>query len=340
MNKTVRTKIIATLGPASSTETELRKMFNAGLDVVRLNFSHGTQPEHGHRIDLVRSLNKKMRRAIKIMADLEGYRIRIGKLERARLLQRGTTYYLIQQDVAGFEHDIPFDYTGPLDRMEVGTRIFIDDGRIAVDVVEIEPKRLKVKCLVGGELKSHKGVNIPGVEFDSIGITEKDEEDIAFTVEQRVDYIAQSFVRNAQDVRAIRNKVAHRLPECRIVAKVENRQALTNIDEIIDEADIIMVARGDLGISVPIHQVPMIQKDIIHRCRMKGKLVIVATQMLESMVEEILPTRAEVSDVANAILDGATHLMLSAETAVGKHPHRVIDMMNHIIEYTEQYRRK
>lgn len=340
MNITIKTKIIATLGPASSTETELRKMFKAGLDVVRLNFSHGTQTEHGDRIDLVRSLNRKMRRAIKIMADLEGYRIRIGKLGDSILLRKGANYFFIREGVAEEEHDIPFDYSGPLDRIEVGTRIFIDDGRIAVDVVEIEPKRLNVKCLVGGELKSHKGVNIPSAEFDFIGITEKDEEDIAFAVEQGVDYIAQSFVRNAQDLRTIRNKVAHRLPGCRIVAKVENRQALTNIDEIISEADCIMVARGDLGISVPIHQVPMIQKDIIRQCRLKGKPVIVATQMLESMVEEILPTRAEVSDVANAILDGATHLMLSAETAVGKHPHRVIDMMNHIIEYTEQNRRK
>ena len=332
----VKTKIVATLGPASSSETELRKMIRNGLDIVRLNFSHGSHAAHADRISKIRSLNRKMGRAIKIMADLEGFRIRMGHLTQPVELKKGESVYLTTKEGNGNPKEIPFDYTGALELIENGVQVFVDDGRIVLEVTDREADRLYVKVTVGGVLKSRKGVNMPDVEFPFAGPTPKDRDDVEFAVSGGVDYIAQSFVRSGQDIRDVRDLVASRLPECRFVAKVENRTALQNIDGIIAESDAVMVARGDLGISVPIYQVPMIQKDIIRRCVRAGKPVIVATQMLESMVEESLPTRAEVSDVANAILDGATHLMLSAETAVGRHPYRVIDMMNKIIAYTEK----
>ena len=336
----IKTKIIATLGPTSSSETVLRKMIQNGLDIVRLNFSHGSYEEHKERIEIVRTLNRKMRRAIKIMADLEGFRIRVGRLQKPLPLNKNTRFYLTQAPDGGDEKEIPFDYHGPLDYIKKGTNIYVDDGKIVLQVESLELKRLKVKVIIGGELKSRKGVNIPEVEFDFSGLTVKDKEDIEFAVVNRVDYIAQSFVRNGQDIRDVRNIVARRLPECRFVAKVENPMALKNIEDIIAESDAVMVARGDLGISVPIYQVPMIQKVLVKQCIAAGKSVIVATQMMESMTEERIPTRAEVSDVANAILDGATHLMLSAETAVGKHPHRVVEMMNKIMSYTEAFQWK
>jgi len=332
----VRTKIIATLGPASSTETELRKMFNAGLDVVRLNFSHGTHAQHAQRIERIRILNRKMRRTIKIMADLEGYRIRIGRLPCPLQLKKHAQVYLTLQSVDENSEEVPWDYDGPLYRIKKGMHIYLDDGRIVLEALSRDDKRIKVKVLVGGVLESRKGVNMPDVTFDFAGLTSKDREDIEFAVLHSVDFIAQSFVRSGQDIRDVREIVDGRLPQCEFVSKVENRMALENIDNIIAESDVIMVARGDLGISVPIYRVPMIQKDIIKRCVQASKPVIVATQMLESMVDETIPTRAEVSDVANAILDGASHLMLSAETAVGRHPHRVVHMMNQIIRYTEE----
>ncbi len=332
----VRTKIIATLGPASSTETELRKMFNVGLDVVRLNFSHGTHAQHAQRIQRIRILNRKMRRAVKIMADLEGYRIRIGRLSCPIQLKKHAQFYLTLQPVDGNTEEVPWDYDGPLHRIKKGMCVYLDDGRIVLEVLVREEQRVKVKVLVGGMLESRKGVNMPDVTFDFEGLTPKDREDIEFAVSHNVDFIAQSFVRWGRDIRDVREVVGGRLPECRFVSKVENRKALENIDDIIAESDVIMIARGDLGISVPIFRVPMIQKDIIKRCVKASKPVIVATQMLESMVDETIPTRAEVSDVANAILDGATHLMLSAETAVGQHPHQAVEMMNQIIRYTEE----
>ena len=332
----VKTKIIATLGPASSSETVLRKMIQYGLDIVRMNFSHGSHEEHLKRIEIIRRLNRKMRRAVKVMADLEGFRIRIGRLSKPLYLKRNTQLYLTQESKSGLEEEIPFDYEGSLEKIKEDTFIYIDDGRIIFQVLAKDKKRLKVKVIVSGELKSRKGVNVPEVDFGFTGPTNKDKDDIEFAVSNGVDYIAQSFVRNGQDIRDVRDIVNNRLIDCRFVAKVENRMALKNIEDIIAESDVVMVARGDLGISVPIYQVPMIQKDIIKRCQSAAKPVIVATQMLESMIEDTIPKRAEVSDVANAILDGATHVMLSAETAVGNHPHRVVDMMNHIIKYTER----
>ncbi len=331
----VKTKIIATLGPASSSETVLRKMFVSGLDIARLNFSHATHSEHLERVKLIRILNKKMKRAIKIMQDLEGYRIRVGKLTGPLQLKKRNLFYLTQENIVGNEQEVPFDYKGSLKAIKRGTLIYIDDGKIMLEVKCVEKRRLKMKVLVSGVLKEHKGINIPGVKLDFESLTQKDKRDIEVAITHKFDYVAQSFVRKARDIKLLKNIITHRHAQCKIFAKVESRVALANIEEIINEADGIMIARGDLGICIPIYKIAVVQKEIIKICRLKEKPVIVATQMLENMTEERLPTRAEVSDVTNAILDGATHLLLSGETAVGRHPHKVVDMMNKIIKYTE-----
>jgi pyruvate kinase len=336
----VKTKIIATLGPSSSNVTMLRKMFLKGLDIVRLNFSHGTYAEHLNNIKLIRTLNKKLKRAIKIMQDLEGYRIRVGNLEKPISLKKQTLFYLTQESVVGNKKEISFDYAGSLEKVKIGTLIFIDDGKIVLEVKSREKKRLKVRVVAGGLLRENKGINIPDANLEFPGLTEKDKKDVKVAIEQKLDFVAQSFVRNAKDLKLLKSFLNPQHPECKIFAKIENRSALESLDEIINESDGIIVARGDLGICIPIYKVPVVQKEIVKKCYLKGKPVVVATQMLESMTEELLPTRAEVSDVANAILDGATHLLLSGETAVGKHPHKVIEMMNKIIKYTETYEEK
>ncbi len=336
----VRTKIIATLGPASSSETVLRKMVIKGLDFVRLNFSHGTEKEHLRRVRLIRTINKKMRRAVKIMQDLEGYRIRIGRVEQPIMLNKGHQFYLTQDDIIGSSEIVSFDYAGSLKRIKPGTNIYVDDGKLVFEVKAVEKRCLKVKSLASGTLKDYKGVNIPDVKLDFEALTEKDKKDLKLAVKYKFDCVAQSFVRSAKDVELIEGLVRPLHPDCRIFAKVESRQALENIDGIIKQADGIVVARGDLGICVPIYKIPVIQKEIVKKCRQNNKPVVVATQMLESMTEERLPTRAEVNDVANAVFDGATHLMLSAETAVGKYPDRAVDMMNKIMISAERYLEK
>jgi len=333
----VKTKIIATLGPASRSETILRKMFISGLDIVRLNFSHGSRLEHIRLAELVRKLNKKMKRAIKIMQDLEGYRIRIGKFEQPIALKKGTDIYFTQEDIVGSKKEIPFDYQGSLKAVKTGTLIYADDGKLVFQVKSVEKRRLKTKVLTNGELREHKGVNIPDAKLEFESLTEKDKRDVEVCIANKFNYIAQSFVRSADDIRIIKDIVKPRHPRCHIFAKIESREALSNIGVIIDEADGIIVARGDLGICVPIYEIPVIQKEIVRKCREKNKPVVVATQMLDSMTEEPIPTRAEVSDVANAIFDGATHLLLSAETAIGKHPYKAVDMMNKIIKSAESY---
>jgi pyruvate kinase len=335
-----KTKIVATMGPASSSENILRKMFVSGLDGVRLNFSHGTHLEHIQRIELIRTLNQKMRRSIKIMQDLEGYRIRIGKLAAPLELKKGKEFYLTQEDILGSPSEVSFDYGGSLQRIKKGTYVYVDDGRIVLQVSAREKKRLRVKVIVGGLLSEHKGMNIIGAKLEFAALTAKDKKDVQAAIKYKLDYVAQSFVRDAKDLRLLKKIVMPKHAACKFFAKVENQEALSNLDEIIEEADGIIVARGDLGICVPIYKVPVIQKEIIKKCRLANKSVIVATQMLDSMTYNSLPTRAEVSDVANAILDGATHLLLSGETAIGKNPSKVVDMMNKIIKNTESYEKK
>lgn len=312
----------------------------AGLDGVRLNFSHGTHKDHLANIRLVHTLNKKMRRAIKIMQDLEGYRIRVGEMEEGAFLKKNSVFYLMQGRAKGNAKEASFDYFGTLAAIRPGNLIYIDDGKILLRVLGREKKRLKTKVVTGGALKERKGINIIGAELHFKALTEKDKRDLQVAITHRLDFVAQSFVRDARDISLLKGMLAAKHSQCKVFAKVENRLALKNIDQIIDEADGIIIARGDLGICLPIYKVPIFQKEVIKKCRLKAKPVIVATQLLDSMTEEKLPTRAEVSDVANAILDGATHLLLSGETAIGRHPHKVVEMMNKIIKNTESYEGK
>ena len=333
-----KTQIVATIGPASNSYTVLRKMFVAGLDVVRLNFSHGTHAQHAEIMALVRQLNKKYRRHIRIMQDLEGFRIRVGRFQGAktRELKPQATIWLTNDEDASGPKTIPFDYTGDLTRIKGGQFIFIDDGNLILRVKESSPSSLKAVVVEGGILKERKGINMPGANLQFDAMTDKDKKDLQFGIEHEVDYVALSFVRDASDVREVAELVKPHLPQCGVVPKIENRQAIDNIDSIIAAADGIMIARGDMGVAIPIYEVPIVQKHIIRKCNAAGKCVITATQMLEHMTEHSRPTRAEVTDVANAILDGTDCVMLSGETAAGKFPCESVAMMNEIIKFTEQ----
>lgn len=333
----VKTKIICTIGPSSDNVTILRKMMLAGMDVARLNFSHRSHASHKYCINLIRELNKKYRRHIRILQDLEGYRIRVGRFKHKKSieLKKRQSVFLTNQDVLGEKNIIPFDYEGSLDNIKPGNYIYIDDGNIALIVKSRTKKYLKAEVIIPGFLKENKGINIPDVALRFKGLTDKDRIDIQFGIKNRVDYIAQSFVRNKNDIIQIKDLVKPNLPNCKIVAKIENRQGIKNIDEIIDVSDGIMIARGDMGVSIPIYEIPVVQKLIIKKCNQAKKFVITATQMLESMVENLRPARAEVTDVANAVLDGSDFVMLSAETAIGQHPVKVVKMMNQILKFTE-----
>ena len=333
-----RTRIVATLGPASNNYTVLRKMVRAGLDVVRLNFSHGTHKQHLESVNLIRQVNRKCRRRIRIMQDLEGFRIRIGHFDggKTKALKPRSAVWLTNDMQAQGPKTISFDYTGDLNRIKPGQMIYIDDGNLALRVDGVHADSIRATVIEGGILKERKGINIPGANLAFKGMTAKDKEDIPFGIRHKVDYIALSFVRDADDVRKAAEIVKPNLPHCQIVAKVESRQAIRNIDEVIDAADGIMIARGDMGVAIPIYEVPIVQKKIISKCNAAGKFVITATQMLEHMTESTRPTRAEVTDVANAIIDGTDFVMLSAETAIGKYPHESVRMMNEIIKFTEK----
>jgi len=333
-----RTKIIATLGPASSNYTVLRKMYTAGLDAVRLNFSHGTHKQHLESVKLVRWLNRKYRRHIRIMQDLEGFRIRVGRLGggKTRLLKSRTVVWLTNDTDNQGPRTIPFDYEGDLTHIKPRQLIYIDDGNLILRAKEICAGSIKAEVVEGGVLKERKGINIPGADLEFQGITKKDKRDIEFGLEHGVEYIALSFVRDENDVGEAAELIKPRLPRCKLVAKIESREAIANIDEIIKAADGIMIARGDMGVAVPIYEVPIIQKRIIKKCNAAKKFVITATQMLEHMTEHSRPTRAEVADVANAIIDGTDFVMLSGETAIGRFPYESVRMMNEIIKFTEK----
>jgi pyruvate kinase len=338
MPRTPRTKILATLGPSSCTQPVLRRMFEAGLDAVRLNFSHGSLESHAANVELVRDLNRKLRRRILILQDLKGNRIRIGKLKDPVELKKRQRVTLLQAAAGRRTGEIPFDYRGSLKVIKKGHYIFIDDGNIALEVKGIGRNSLDCEVTVGGLLKERKGVNIPLAHLDFPRLSEEDREDLEFCVKHRLDFLAQSFVRSKEDVLAVSRLVKPRLPACRIIAKIEAREALDDLEEIAEAADGLMVARGDMGVMFPIWEVPMHQKRIIKLCNKLGKPVITATQMLETMTENPGPTRAEVSDVANAVLDGTDYVMLSGETAAGKYPAETVRMMNQIVRYTESGR--
>ena len=330
------TKIIGTLGPASSSEAMIAKMASRGMDVARLNFSHGTHAQHQNLINLVRKINYAHKFNVTILQDLEGYRIRIGRFKKTVILQKNQTIYMSSDPNFTDDH-IPFDFRENIRSIARGASVFVDDGKLQLKVAGYSGKRLKLKVIQGGVLKERKGVNIPELKLQSNILTEKDKQDIKFGIKNGVDKIAQSFVRNKKDVLRIVDMVRPQLPNCKIIAKIEGPQGVRNIESIIDACDGIMVARGDLGVSFPIYKIPILQKYLIEHCNRRKKFSITATQMLDSMIEQGRPTRAEVSDVANAILDGSDYVMLSGETAVGKYPSRSIKMMSQIVEYTEHY---
>jgi pyruvate kinase len=329
---TPRTKIVCTLGPATSTDDAIRSLIEAGMNVARVNFSHGTHEQHATTIAMVRRLADEMGKPIAILGDLQGPRIRVGDLPEPIRLEVGGDVTLVHE---GEERpgEIPITYDQLANDVRVGDRILIDDGLIELLAVDVGNSRVSAKVLNGGLLKSHKGLNLPGIQVSAPSITEKDSADIRFAIDQKVDFIALSFVRRGEDIDSLRTMVPKWLL---IIAKIEKDVALLNIDAIIRASDGVMVARGDLGVELPFEAVPGAQKRIIRLANKYGRPVITATQMLESMIEHPRPTRAEASDVANAIMDGTDAVMLSAETAAGAYPRLAVEAMTRIIREIEQ----
>jgi pyruvate kinase len=330
----VRTKIVCTLGPSTATRDALRSLVEAGMNVARINFSHGTHEQHRETIRLVRGVSDEMKRPIAILGDLQGPRIRIGDLAGPVQLESGAEVVLTPEAVIEHANEIPVTYERLADDLHVGERILIDDGLLELVVTDVNKPRVQARVLHGGPLRSHKGMNFPGVLVSAPSLTEKDRADVAFAIEQELDYLALSFVRRASDVEELRNMVPKGLL---IIAKIEKDSALEGIESIVEVSDAVMVARGDLGVELPFEAVPLAQKRIIALANNVGRPVITATQMLESMVTHPRPTRAEASDVANAILDGTDAVMLSAETAAGKYPRLAVEAMSRIISEIERH---
>ncbi len=341
-----RTKIVCTIGPATSSEERLEQLIRAGMNVARVNFSHGTQPEHALVIERIRTTSARLGHAIAILQDLQGPKIRTGTLEGGQpvLLVDGARVTITTRDVEGNAETISTTYQQLPQDVKEGDRILLDDGLLELRVLGFDAT--EVECLVvhGGPLKEHKGINLPGVAVSAPALTEKDRDDLKFGVSQGVDYVALSFVRRPEDVLEARalirqlqvEKVGERAQvSIPLIAKLEKPEAVARLDEILDVVDGVMVARGDLGVEMPPEKVPLIQKRIIAACNDRGLPVITATQMLESMITHPRPTRAEASDVANAIFDGTDALMLSAETATGSYPIEAVQMMVRIAQETE-----
>ncbi|HEY5086648.1 MAG TPA: pyruvate kinase, partial [Gemmatimonadaceae bacterium] len=328
-----RTKIVCTLGPATATYDAITSIAEAGMDVARLNFSHGTHADHAERIRTIRTVASDMAKPIAILGDLQGPRIRIGDLALSIALKPGDDITLVHEgeERAG---EIPVTYSELAHDVKVGDRILVDDGLIELVALDVQAPRVRARVIHGGTLRSHKGLNLPGVQVSAPSLTEKDVADVAFAVEQEIDYLALSFVRRAKDITSLRSLLP---PWMGIIAKIEKDAALANIESIVRTADGVMVARGDLGVELPFEEVPVAQKKIIALANRVGRPVITATQMLESMVTNPRPTRAEASDVANAILDGTDAVMLSAETAAGAYPRLAVEAMSRIITEVEQH---
>ncbi|WP_291163323.1 pyruvate kinase [Gemmatimonas sp. UBA7669] len=326
-----RTKIVGTLGPASNTPEGVRALVEAGLDVARINFSHGTHEQHARTIATVRDVATQLGRPVAILADLQGPRIRIGALGAPRELEVGATVVLVPEAVASGD-EIPITYADLCHDVNVGNRVLINDGLFELVVTRVEAPRVWASVVHGGTLTSNKGMNLPGIAVSAPSLTDKDKADLAFAVEHELDMVALSFVRRAQDIDEMRALIPRTML---VVAKIEKDVALENIEDIMRATDAVMVARGDLGVELPFEEVPYAQKHIIATANRMGRPVITATQMLESMIDNPRPTRAEASDVANAILDGTDAVMLSAETAAGHYPRLAVEAMRRIIKEIE-----
>ena len=335
-----KTKVVCTMGPNTNDRELLKKLIENGMDVARFNFSHGDYEEQKSRMDLLKELRQELNTNTAILLDTKGPEIRTGVLKGGKriMLKAGEQFTLTTEEIEGDESKVSITYEGLVQDVDAGRVILIDDGLIELKVVGKSEKEIFCEVINGGELGERKGVNVPNVAVRLPAITEKDKDDIRFGVEQGIDFIAASFVRNAECVLEIKAYLKELgAPYVPIIAKVENAEGIKNIDEIIRAADGVMVARGDLGVEIPAEEVPYLQKMIIQKCNMNFKTVITATQMLDSMMRNPRPTRAEVTDVANAVYDGTDAVMLSGETAQGKYPLEALQMMVHIIQNTEQH---
>lgn len=334
-----RTKIVATLGPATQSETQMRELLQAGMNVARLNFSHGNHQEHAERVKRLRQTSERLGIPVTILQDLQGPKIRTGVLQQeAVTLIAGNTLTLTTKKIVGDEQKVSIDFPDLPNVIRPGNRVLLADGHMELKVLAVQEDEIVTEVILGGILSAHKGVNLPGIRLDIPGFTEKDEQDLAFGLMQGIDAVAMSFVRTAKDISRVRQAIARHAPNqvnLPIIAKLERPEALENLDAIIDASDGVMVARGDLGVEMSPEDVPIAQKQIIRCANQNAKLVITATQMLESMIYNPRPTRAEASDVANAIFDGTDAVMLSGETAVGKYPIKTIELMNSIIRKAE-----
>src|SRR5690349_18359612 len=332
-----RTKIVATLGPASSDAKVLGRMIDAGLDVVRMNFSHGTADEHRKRVELVRSLARKAGRAVGVLVDLQGPKIRIGKFARDRInLQPGKTFVLDADREVGDEDGVGLDYKDLPKDVRKGDTLLLDDGRIVLSVEDVDGSRIRTVVELGGVLSNNKGINRRGGGLTAPALTEKDMRDIETAAELKADFLGVSFPRSGDDIRWARDLMEKAGGNSLIVAKIERAEAISALEEILDASDAIMVARGDLAVEVGDAVVPALQKRMIRMAREKNKITITATQMMESMINNPIPTRAEVSDVANAVLDGTDAVMLSAETATGLYPAETVAAMARVCVEAEK----
>ena len=331
-----KAKIICTIGPASSHKAVISSIVKGGMDIARLNFSHGDHETHKRYIRMIRELSRTHRKPVAIIQDLQGIKIRVGRLENGAVeLKKDSVVTLMPGAGVGNSRKVYISYPPLIRDVRKGDTILFDDGLIQLVVIRTVKNTVQVKVREGGVLREKKGVNLPGVALSFKSFTEKDKRDLSFGIDNDVDYVALSFVRDADDIRIVKKWLSKRKRQIPLIAKIEKPEALHNIEEILSEVEGIMVARGDLGVEMPSEEIPLIQKDLIKRANRKGRIVITATQMLESMTEHMRPTRAETTDVANAVLDGTDALMLSGETATGKYPVQSVKTMDRIIRYTE-----
>ena len=332
------TKIVATLGPASSSEEMLIRLISAGVNVFRLNFSHGTHADHEEAIHRILAINEEYDASVGILVDLQGPKLRVGKIENEKLiLKQGDVLTFVNEPCIGTMEKIYMSYEPFARDVSVGEKVLVDDGKLVLEVLETNQKdTVKLKVLFGDSISTRKGVNLPDTKISQPSMTEKDTKDLQFALNFPINWVALSFVRSHKDMIKLKDKIAARGHNAKVIAKIEKPEGVANIDKIIKESNAIMVARGDLGIEMPMEKLPAIQKMIIRKCIQRARPVIVATQMMDSMITSPSPTRAEISDVANAVLDGADAVMLSAETSVGVHPVKVVEAMNKILAESEK----